>query len=62
MHVEAYPPDKRCRDLDNILKIILDSLEGAQVFENDNQIDRILLERKETGKPGKVIVSIFEIK
>ncbi len=62
MHIEAYPPDKRCRDIDNLLKITLDSLQEAKIYENDNQVERILLERKSIEKPGKIVISFSEIK
>lgn len=37
--VEAYRPDKRRRDLDNLLKAALDSLAHAGVYEDDSQIE-----------------------
>jgi crossover junction endodeoxyribonuclease RusA len=39
--IEAYPPDKRRRDLDNILKPILDALQHAKIYVDDNQVDKI---------------------
>lgn len=36
--VEAYRPDNRRRDLDNLLKATLDSLAHAGVYEDDSQI------------------------
>ncbi len=56
--IEAYPPDKRIRDLDNILKSLLDAMQHAGVYENDSQIDRLTIERKAVEKPGKVRVSV----
>lgn len=44
MEVVAYPPDKRRRDIDGILKVLLDSLTLAQLYEDDNQIKRLLVE------------------
>lgn len=44
--IDAYPPDKRRRDLDNILKALFDSLQHALVYEDDNQIDEIHIVRK----------------
>lgn len=32
-----YPPDRRCRDIDNICKVLFDSLETAKVVVNDSQ-------------------------
>ena len=35
----------RHRDLDNILKPIVDCLQAADIIPNDNYVDRVLLER-----------------
>jgi crossover junction endodeoxyribonuclease RusA len=61
VEIEAYPPDKRIRDIDNIIKCVLDSLEFAEVYESDNQVDEIYIVRKEVKKPGSVIINIREI-
>jgi crossover junction endodeoxyribonuclease RusA len=55
--VEAYPPDRRKRDLDNILKAILDSLQHAQVFKDDNQIDKLSVWRCNSTQ-GCIVVTI----
>jgi crossover junction endodeoxyribonuclease RusA len=36
--IEAWKPDKRRRDLDNLLKATLDGLAHAGVYEDDSQI------------------------
>lgn len=56
--IEAYPPDKRKRDLDNLLKATLDALEYAGLFTDDAQIDRIIITRRENTSPGKLIVTL----
>ena len=43
--IYAHPPDKRRRDLDNLLKSLLDALQHAKVYKDDYQIDRLLIER-----------------
>lgn len=55
--VDAYPPDKRKRDIDNILKSLLDALQYAEVYHDDSQIDRISITRN---KPleGRITVTI----
>ena len=58
VEILAYPPDRRSRDLDNILKPLIDSLMGAGLFPDDSQIDRILITRQAIAKPGRVEVSI----
>lgn len=44
MEIIAYPPDRRLRDMDNLLKAPWDSLEHAAVYANDNQIKRLEME------------------
>lgn len=57
--VVAYPADRRRRDLDNILKAILDALEAARVFDDDAQADRLQVERGEIRpKDAGVLVTI----
>lgn len=61
LNIQAFPPDKRKRDIDNILKVTCDSLERAGFFINDSQIDKITVERNELFKPGgKLMVEIIE--
>lgn len=59
--IDAYPPDKRVRDLDNILKSLLDAMQHAGLYKDDSQIDRLTIERREIEKPGKVRVNVREI-
>lgn len=39
--IEVIEPDRRVRDLDNLLKATLDSLTHAGVWEDDHQIDEL---------------------
>ena len=61
MEIQVFPKDRRARDLDNLLKITLDSLEAAKVFENDKQVDRIKIVRREQHPEGKMLVLIKPI-
>lgn len=56
--VQAYPPDRRKRDLGNLDKVLMDSLEKAKVFDDDAQIDDVRYIRRAVEKGGKVIVRI----
>lgn len=38
VEILAFPPDKRRRDLDNLLKAILDAVQYAGVLKDDSQI------------------------
>lgn len=56
--VDAFPPDNRRRDLDNIGKCLLDAVMHAGVFEDDSQVDELTLRRKPAVKGGTVILHI----
>ncbi len=60
--IYVYPPDRRKRDIDNILKSALDSLQHGLMFADDEQIDRLYVERREVVKGGKLVVILEEIK
>ena len=53
-------PDRRRRDLDNVLKALLDSMQG-HVFLDDEQFDEITVKRGEVIKGGRVDVELYEI-
>lgn len=56
--IDAFPPDRRARDLDNTLKAALDALTHAGVWVDDEQIDRLEIERFGVSKPGRLEVRI----
>ena len=58
IHVTLYPKDKRIQDIDNRLKSLFDSLSnnGAGVFDDDSQIDVLLVQRGEVKKGGGCLV------
>lgn len=61
MEVYLYPPDNRKRDVDNVLKPLLDALEHAGTYENDSQIDKLCVTRMEVTKGGSCDVVITEL-
>lgn len=46
------PPDKRRRDIDNVIKPVLDLLETAEILENDSMVHRLNVYWSKTGKIG----------
>jgi crossover junction endodeoxyribonuclease RusA len=58
--IHAYPPDNRRRDLDNLIKIVADSLQDAGLFADDSQIDCIVVKRMPE-KIGEIFVEVREI-
>src|SRR5690606_9863874 len=58
LFMDAFPPDRRRRDLDNIQKPVLDALQHAGVYEDDSQIDLLLTRRRTPTKGGALQVRI----
>lgn len=56
--IKAFPPDKRKRDIDNLLKVTLDSLQNTHLFENDEQIRKITIERMHKCDKGKLQIRL----
>lgn len=59
--IQLYPPDRRVRDIDNVVKSTLDALCQAGVFEDDGQIDVLHVTREKVIKWGAAVVSIEKI-
>lgn len=59
VRIEAHVPDRRIRDLDNILKAGLDSLTHAGLWTDDSQIDHLSIRRGPIG--GMLKVQITEV-
>ena len=58
VQLDVYPPDKRRRDVDNVQKALLDSLQQAGVYRDDSQIKRLVTEMLDVVPGGKVAVTI----
>jgi crossover junction endodeoxyribonuclease RusA len=58
VHITAYPPDRRKRDLDNLPKSILDALTHANVWGDDSQVDDLRITRGHIVKFGAVAITI----
>lgn len=59
--MDAFPPDRRRRDLDNIQKAVLDALEHGGVYADDSQVDLLITRRCGTTPGGRVEVRIHDL-
>ena len=59
--IEVAMPDRRKRDLDNLLKGLLDALAYAKIYEDDSQLHMIVISRYPYPvAKGRVSVNVFE--
>lgn len=54
----THAPDRRARDIDNIVKPTLDALVQAGLFDDDSQVDHLVVKRGEVVKGGKISVFV----
>ncbi len=59
--MDAFPPDRRRRDLDNIQKATLDSLQHAGVYQDDSQIDLLITRRRQVVPGGRLHIDVVEL-
>lgn len=60
--IRYCPADRRRRDLDNVLKPLLDALQKAGVFKDDEQIDDLRIHRGPVVPGGRVEIQLWENK
>ena len=61
VQIVVHPPDRRERDLDNLLKAPLDALQYAGVYARDSQIDDLHIKRGSIEPGGELLVGIREL-
>ena len=61
LFIELYPPDNLRRDVDNSLKCLLDTFTHAGLYEDDSQIHRLVVTKREPMPPdGLAYIRIKE--
>jgi len=61
VRIEVYPPDRRRRDLDNLLKAPLDALQHAGIYADDYQIESLTIVRRSPVKDGSLRIEIMAV-
>lgn len=51
LHLELYPPDNRRRDVDNLLKCLLDALQHGGLYRDDSQVCKLTVIKHEPMPP-----------
>jgi len=59
--MDAFPPDRRRRDLDNLQKSTLDALQHAGLYEDDSLIDVLLTQRRGVVPGGRLEIRLSEL-
>ena len=59
--IHAMPPDRRKRDLDNLLKSILDALVKGGLVPDDSQIDKLAILRGRVVKNGALTIGVGKL-
>lgn len=61
VRIVAHPPDRRARDLDNLLKATLDALTHARLYVDDSAIDDLHVLRGQPCQGGRLDLTVEEI-
>lgn len=61
VHVEVFPPDNRRRDVDNVVKALLDALEHGGAYADDSQVVKLSIEKLDPVEGGRAVVEIQEV-
>lgn len=56
VNIVCHPPDKRRRDIDNLLKSLLDSLQRAGLYRDDNQVSTLTISRSTVDRANPRVV------
>jgi crossover junction endodeoxyribonuclease RusA len=58
--MDAFPPDNRRRDIDNIQKTAIDAIQHAGIYLDDSQVQLLISRRREVVSGGRLNVRIEE--
>ena len=58
VYILLEPPTRRKFDIDNRIKPLLDALQYAKLFDDDEQVDEIKISRGDIVKDGRVLLQV----
>lgn len=61
LHIELYPPDNRRRDIDNLLKCLLDALQHGGLYRDDSQVCKLTVIKREPMPPDGLAYVRMEV-
>lgn len=61
IHIALFPADRRRFDIDNRIKPLLDALQNAGCFEDDEQVDELHVTRQGTCPGGRCTLVILSL-
>jgi crossover junction endodeoxyribonuclease RusA len=61
VEMDVYPPDARRRDIDNVIKPTLDSLQKAGIFNDDYQVALLTVKRCSIIPQGQIFCRITKL-
>ena len=61
LELTVCPPDLRRRDMDNVLKATLDAMQHAGIYDDDSQIDQLVVTRGNKVVGGCLFVVLEEL-
>jgi len=61
VNIVVHPPDRRRRDIDNVIKALLDALEHGGAYADDGQIVDLSIKKRHPIAGGKTVVCIEEV-
>ena len=59
--IDVHPPDKRRRDIDNVIKAALDALAYGGAYADDSQVEDLHIRKRECVPKGKLRVRIVPL-
>lgn len=59
--IDLHAPNRRRYDIDNRIKMVLDSLQRTHVLTDDSQVDVLIINRGEIRPDGMAVVTVEEI-